>query len=136
MLLLSELTMERAQGSGCKWLSDDMPAIAGRSVRQRTITDYFAQFVLQPHCKKMAEPIGSRHWAALRTQLAGAQCRATLTNLLGVASICLGYHGYAAFASRCAMRTISLAMSSGDSTKSMQPVSMALSGMSGWLAVS
>jgi hypothetical protein len=27
------------------------------------------------------------------------------------------------------------AMSSGNSTKSMQPVSMALSGMSGWLAV-
>jgi hypothetical protein len=36
--------------------------------------------------------------------------------------------------SRFAMRTISLARSSGDSTKSMKPVSMALSGMSVWMA--
>ena len=35
----------------------------------------------------------------------------------------------------CAMRIISRAISSGESTKSIQPLAMALSGISGWLAV-
>ena len=38
--------------------------------------------------------------------------------------------------SACAIRTICFAISSGDITKSMQPLAMALSGISGWMAVS